>query len=155
MKISIVAFFSLICAALPADNMSFFTGVTNLWYQGGKSDVLSIAEERFASNSNDLAAAILKLEYDFEFLNFESISNSVFRVINLGKDVTTPVYSSKYLSFKTDLEDILDIIATYSMTNLTSDRAKATLPGKRILFEEDLLAICLDGLVTNYPPSSH
>ena len=142
-----------VCGALSADNLSFFANVTNLWYQGRKSNVLAMAEERLACNSNDLAAAIMKVEYDLEFLNFNSISNSVYRAINLGKEVTTPVYSAKYESFKADMEDILDVIATYPMTNVLPDRAKSALPGKRMLFGEDLLALCLDGLATNLPPA--
>lgn len=149
--ITSLAALTLACGILFADNLSFFANITNLWYQGGKSDVLSIAEDRLARDSNDLAGAIIKMEYDLEFLNLNLISNSIARVINLGQNVTTPLYSAKYPTFKADMEDILNIIATYSPTNLASDRAKALLPGKRFLFEEDLLVVCVDGLVTNFP----
>ena len=55
----------------PVDN---FVLVTNLWYQGSKSNVLAIAEQRLAANPNDLAGLVLKMEYDFSFLSFSSIS---------------------------------------------------------------------------------
>lgn len=61
--------------ALTADS---FVLVTNLWYQGYKTNVLAIAEERLNANSNDLAGLVLKMEYDFAFMNASCISNDIF-----------------------------------------------------------------------------
>jgi len=47
---------------------NFYTNVTNLWYQGYKSNVLNIATARLAVNTNDIAGLILKAEYHFAFL---------------------------------------------------------------------------------------
>ena len=39
----------------------FYANVTNLWYQGNKTNVLAIANARLAQNSNDIAGLILNL----------------------------------------------------------------------------------------------
>ena len=151
MKQLILALAVLATIAAKADGTAFFTNVTNLWYQGHKSNVLAIAEERLARNTNDIAGLILKMEYDLEFLDLVAVSNSCLRTIACGKEIQSPCYSARYPEFKTDMEDILDIIAHYPSDQLSSDRGKAHLPGKKLFFEDDLLAVCLDGLVTNYP----
>ena len=138
-----------------AEEPAFFVNVTNLWYQGYKSNVLAIAEERLASNSNDIAGLVLKMEYglEFEFEDLQSLSNSIQKVIDSAKDITTPRCASNYPDFKLLLEDIKDLSFDSSMYNdVEADKAKANLPGKPFLFEDQLLVICLDGLVTNYPP---
>lgn len=142
------------CVVHPSDNprLVFFTNVTNLWWQGHKSNVLAIAEQRLSCNSNDIAGLILKMECDFEFLNLDSISNSIQRVIDCGKTITTSNYASKYPAFKFSLDYTLHLFTINELyANLEVDRAKALLPEKHMSFEDDLLAVCLDGLVTNYP----
>lgn len=63
----------------PIDN---FSVVTNLWYNGYKSNVLAIAEQRLAANSNDLAGLVLKFNYDLGFLIRSNYSNDIVRVTN-------------------------------------------------------------------------
>ena len=65
---------------------NFYTNVTNLWYQGGeaRSNVLTIANARLATNTNDIAGLILKAHYHVEFLEVAAISNAFLRVIQVG-----------------------------------------------------------------------
>jgi len=69
---------------------NFYSNVTNLWYQGYKTNVLGIANARLAVNTNDIAGLILKAEYHFAFLEVEAISNAYLRVIQVGDTITTP-----------------------------------------------------------------
>ena len=139
---------------LLAEPPTFFSNVTNLWFQGHKSNVLAIAEERLACNSNDIAGLILRLEYDLEFTNLASLSNSVLRTIECATNISC--LNGGQLKFSDSLESLLDDMATDPIPaeEMEAERARALLPGKRFLFEKRLLAICLDGLVTNYPPLS-
>jgi hypothetical protein len=133
-----------------ADDLSFFHNVTNLWFQGDKSNVLSIAQERLACNSNDIAGAILKMEYDLEYLNLDEISNSIIRVDNIIKEIHTPNLLNEQERFPFFLDKILTLFTNQEMyADLEADRAKALLPEKRMSFERMLSAVCLDGLVTN------
>ena len=139
---------------LLAEPPTFFSNVTNLWFQGHKSNVLAIAEERLACNSNDVVGAVLKMEYDFEFLNLSSVSNSIMRVEVLLRDLNTTHYLAEDGKFSFNLSGVLDLFTNQCLySNLAADKAKAFLPGKHMSFERLLHSICLDGLATNYPPS--
>ena len=141
--------------SIPADDprLVFHANVTNLWWQGRMSNVLAIAEQRLACNSNDIAGLILKVECNVNFVNLDAISNSVQRAVNCGKTITTPMFSPLYPFFKYCMEDLLDFPFSdyYTADKIEEDRAKALLPRKTMLFEDDLFAVCIDGLVTNYP----
>ena len=136
-------------AAMP--QLAFYTNITNLWWQGHKSNVLAIAEQRLACNSNDIAGLILKLEYYTEFLNFDAISNSTRKVIDVGQTIQTDNYKSLFPFLRFNMQTLLDLVAIYPESEIEADRAKAILPEKHMSFEDDLFAVCLDGLVTNYP----
>jgi hypothetical protein len=49
-----------ICGTMVLGQTNFYSNVTNLWYQGSKSNVLEIANARLAQNTNDIAGLILK-----------------------------------------------------------------------------------------------
>ena len=139
---------------LLAEPPTFFSNVTNLWFQGHKSNVLAIVQERLACNSNDIAGAILKMEYDLEFLNLNEISNSIIRVDNILREVHTPNLINEQERFPFFLDKILTLFTNQEMyADLEADKAKALLPEKRMAFERMLSAVCLDGLITNYPPN--
>ena len=67
----------------------FYTNVTNLWYQGYKSNVLEIAEQRLSVNTNDIAGLILKVNYHIAFCERAAYSNAFLRVIQVGDTVMT------------------------------------------------------------------
>ena len=135
-----------------ADNLAFFSNVTNLWYQGYKSNVLAIAEERLALDGNDAAGLVLKMEYDMEFLNFGTLSNSVISVMRRFQDVSSTNRfwnSSIFTASLTHLLDIQTNSVTYECAD--EDRAKAALPSGRMLYEDIIKWICLGDFATNCP----
>ena len=68
---------------------NFYTNVTNLWYQGYKTNVLEIANTRLGANSNDIAGLILKAEYHLAFCEDAALSNAYLRVIQVADTITT------------------------------------------------------------------
>lgn len=132
----------------PVDN---FVLVTNLWYQGSKSNVLAIAEQRLAANPNDLAGLVLKMEYDFSFLNFSSISNSMLAVIHAVQAISNnnSHVSSHTYEITNELTSVLLLLRdVYRPTpaEVEHDRAKAFLIHKTMTFEDYLKWIHEDGL---------
>ena len=143
----------LVSSSLGAETPSFFSNVTNLWYHGHKSNVLAIAEERLRANNDDAVGLLLRLEYDIEFLNVERLSNSVLRVKSVFAPIETQNLSFWKPVFMETLDYLLDVQTTTNFyARLDVDRAKAALPEKHMLFDDEVRALCLDGLVTNYPP---
>lgn len=89
---------------------NFYANITNLWYQGYKTNVLAIANARLAQNSNDIAGLILKMEYHLAFSEMSEMSNSFWRVVNVGETITTPNFAAEFPSKKEHLINILDSI---------------------------------------------
>ena len=111
----------------PMDN---FTLVTNLWYNGYKTNVLAIAEQRLATNSNDLPGLALMMEYDLEFANYTCLSNDIRRILSIANTVTNKTIQANYPEMKDMLEGFLDFLkSNYRPTaaELEEERAKANI----------------------------
>ena len=104
---------------------NFYTNVTNLWYQGHKTNVLEIADARLAANTNDIAGLILKAEYHLEFREAPAISNAYLRVIQVGDTITTAHFMDQYQSLaKKSILGILDDLAENPITPQESQAEK-------------------------------
>ena len=73
-----------------------YATVTNLWWNGPKTNILAIAEERLAANENDIVGIVLKTEYDISFSRASVLSNSFRRVLSAGATVDTPAFELAY-----------------------------------------------------------
>jgi hypothetical protein len=111
---------------------NFYTTVTNLWYQGNKSNVLAMANARLAVNSNDIAGLILKMEYHFEFLEMPEISNSFWRVINVGDTITTSNFVAKFPDERENFLQLLQLFTEHQMSpaELATEQAKGNINHK-------------------------
>ena len=65
-KIIFIFGVSVFCGMYVFAQTNFHTNVTNLWYQGYKTNVLAIANERLSQNTNDIAGLILKAEFQLD-----------------------------------------------------------------------------------------
>lgn len=147
----IVAFSSSfqLCAQTNQPPLDSFALVTNLWYQGYKTNVLAIAEQRLAANSNDLAGLVLKMEYDLEFSNDSSLSNNVAVFLSAAEAATNCFVHTDYLKIKMNLNWFLEFLANeYHPTpsELVEEKAKARVLHKRMTYERYLKWLHDDGL---------
>ena len=128
---------------------NFYTNVTNLWYQGYKTNVLNIANARLAVNTNDIAGLILKAEYQFEFLEIGAISNAWLRVIQAGDTITTTNFVKEWQENKSreDILDLLDVIAENPLTpqQIQIDKLKALINEKPLPNADLIEALQKDG----------
>ncbi|MDD2599807.1 MAG: hypothetical protein PHO37_11360 [Kiritimatiellae bacterium] len=138
-KVIIILLMTVCCRMSVFAQTNFYTNVTNLWYQGNKTNVLSIANARLAQNTNDIAGLILKMECDVAFFNLSEISNSILRVIHAADTITTSNFVRKYNIERQELLDDLELFKTYpTPAELSVERAKAGIPNKPLptyLFE--------------------
>ena len=125
MKKGMIVFVFIVAnwSACPAQT-NFYTNVTNLWYQGYKSNVLAIANARLAQNTNDIAGLILKAEYHFAFLEAVAISNAYHRVIQVGDTITTTNFVQEWLDNKSK-ERILWILDDFMKNPITQEEIQA------------------------------
>jgi len=127
---------------------NFYTNVTNLWYQGYKTNVLDIANTRLKANTNDMAGLILKAEYHFAFLEAGDISNAYLRVIQVGDTITTTNFVNYYQKMtRGRILAILDDIAENPMTpqEIQAEKHKAVIPEKPLPSASLIEALLKDG----------
>ncbi len=126
-----------------------FALVTNLWYNGYKSNVLAIAEQRLAANSNDMVGLILKMEYNLEFSNDNFLSNDILRVLSVASNTTSKTIHSRFTEIYDDLTSFLIFLKNdYHLTpsEMEEERAKALIIHKRMTNEDYLKWLHDDGL---------
>lgn len=128
---------------------NFYTNVTNLWYQGHKSNVLAIANARLAQNTNDIAGLVLKANYDLEFLEVASISNSYLRIIQVGDTITTTHFVKCWQEglSRQCIIGLLDIISENPLSpqEIQEGKAKALIPHKPLPDADLIEALQMDG----------
>ena len=128
---------------------NFYTNVTNLWYQGYKTNVLAIANARLAANTNDIAGLILKAEYHFAFLEVEAISNAYLRVIQVGDTITTTNFVKDWQEGlgRQDIIEALDNFAENPVTpqEIQAEKHKAFINEKPLPNESLIEALQKDG----------
>ena len=130
----------------PMDN---FALVTNLWYNGYKSNVLAIAEQRLAANTNDLAGLVIIMEFNLAFSNDSCLSNDIFRVLSAAEPITNSNIRTHFTEMKGILEDFLQFLKDdYHPTaaELEEERGKAYIIHKRMTYERYLKWLHDDGL---------
>ena len=147
-KLMIGFMFAVVSGSNVLAQTNFYTNVTNLWYQGYKSNVLEIANTRLAANSNDIAGLILKAEYNLEFYEVNNISNAFLRVIQVGDTIMTPNFLELYQEVSRDcILGTLDDIAKKPITpqEIQAEKPKAFLKYKELAHDLLLEALLKDG----------
>ena len=66
------------------------------WWNGSFTNVYERAEARMSSNSNDLVAAYLMMEYHTAFSSRAAASNAVMRLVEISDGATLPAYTNLY-----------------------------------------------------------
>ena len=148
MKTSLLAV-SIALPFLMVSATPYFDNITNLWYQAHHSNVLAIANQRLAANSNDLAGIILKASWDFEFSNATILSNSLNRLIAVGGSCQLPSFTNEFTITVEDVNCTLQGLSLETPSQLAEDGVKRGLPGKQMHFLEELKALDDGGCFNN------
>jgi len=125
--------------------MDFHTNVTNLWYQGEKSNVLEIAEHRLTANTNDIAGLVLKFDFEVEFLEFPSISNTAHRALAVGETIVSANFKREFPEYKDGIEALLYALPFYPPNEIAADKLKALIPHKPLNASKVIKALQDDG----------
>ena len=146
MKKLVITLSVLTVSSVNAQTVDFYANVTNLWAQAGyKSNVLEIAEQRLAANTNDIAGLILKFEYQVAFFETASISNLAQRVLSVGETITSANFAREFPVYAEDVRTTLAVLPLYPPGEIATDKAKALRPNKRLVPRKVIEALRDDG----------
>lgn len=128
---------------------NFSSQVSQMWLDGQKQDVLDIASQRLAVNSNDMAGLLLKLAYEVEFLCDDDLTNTMSRVEQVGSAIATTNFAAIFPRIQDDMDTMREMMSLtpLSPTELQSEKAKGDISGKPLMYEDALIALEQDGLL--------
>lgn len=128
----------------PPPPSAFYSNVTNLWKQGQHTNVLALANARLASNTNDIGGLILKAAYDYAYSDKSTLSNSLVRVVRVGKRIHSPNFTPAFIFGCMDIKSILDTLATETDEEHAADILKLQGPHHSFPFSIMLRALDRD-----------
>ena len=136
-------FLTLVATALAQTN--FYEQVSTLWFEGNKTNVLNIAEQRLSQNPNDIAGLILKMEYEIAYVQIEDMSNTMIRVLDVGENISSVNFTSVFPSVRADINNLLSLIPLYPTNQIAEDRSKGNLSHKPLIYSKAIEALQNDG----------
>ena len=135
-----------------------YSTVTNLWWNGPKTNILALAEQRLAVDTNDIVGIVLKTEYDISFSRASVLSNSFRRVLSVGAGVGTPAFSAAYPRIAWNVSGMFVSLCQETDETYESDYAKGFILHKEMDMKWAWDALHEDGWldepVTNAPPAA-
>lgn len=148
MKKLMFVFGLLAVSTAEAQTPNFHITVTNLWFQGYKSNVLEMAEQRLNINSNDMPGLLILNAYEMEFSQFDAVSNTLNRITLVGETITNENFKPYYPFLKFRNDYMLEYFSNYPPSPATrvEEQAKGLIPYKPFMFNKELEALQKDGL---------
>ena len=126
---------------------NFYTNVTNLWYQGYQTNVLNIANARLVANTNDFAGLLLKAHCHMKFLEIDAMSNTFFRVVQVGNTITTTNFVKRWQGRSDEILLFLEELVEEPITpqEIQAEKNKTFLPLQPLPDAELIEALQKDG----------
>lgn len=124
---------------------SYFINVTNEWWQGRQTNVLTMADARLAANTNDIAGLLMKASYDFDFSNSTTLSNTLARVLAVGETVNSPAFTNVFRLTRLDIQGTFITLGSETPEEHSSDMLKVMGAGHPMAYLDELNALDEDG----------
>ena len=152
-KTAIVSLLAIVPVLASATEYPSYASVTNMWWNGYKTNVLAIAESRLEANTNDIVGIMLKLEYYFSFTYRDDFTNNIPKAIEVAAKVHTPNFSAVFDDFVETMTELETFIREnpLSESDLQRERAKGSIAHKRMNFRCYLKALDDDGFFEGTP----
>ena len=145
MRIIAAVFILLVGVLVSFGQTNFYEEVSSLWYEGQKTNVLNIAEQRLQQNTNDIAGLILKMDFQIEFVELDVVSNSMQRVLDVGSQITTTNFVAVFPLVQSDINHLLEMLLLYPTNEIAGDLDKANLANKPLTSGYAIKALQDDG----------
>ena len=135
----------LLALALNASASAYFDNITNLWYTAQHSNVLALANQRLAANTNDVAGCLLRASYDFVYSDASTQSNSLDKLVSVYRSVQTPAYLRSCMFLEADVAGIKLWLSHETPEQHAETLTKGSCPGRLPHYIRQLTALDEDG----------
>lgn len=141
---------AILFASTPVLASDYYTNITNQWWQGHQTNVLAMANQRLAANTNDIAGLLMKASYDFDFSNSTTLSNTLARVLSVGGTVTSSSFSKTFRLLQLDIQCTFKTLATETPQEHATDMLKVLGAGHPMAYDFALEALDDDGYFNSH-----
>lgn len=121
--------------------------MSQLWLQGEKAQVLSIAQDRLDGDPSDLVGLLLKLEYETSFVLLADIEETMNRIEARIPEINTPNFTKERSSLQASIGITRSIIAKVPGDELVAESAKGNISNKPMTYLTVIQALEKDGFV--------
>ena len=129
-----------------------YTTVTNLWWEGPKTNLIAVADNRLTQDANDIVGAVLKMECDTAFGDGNSFSNSFWRFVRSGRNVMTSSFRCWYPLESLNLAVVLESMPSLSTAEWSAEMEKGMAVHREMTMTESWNALRKDGWLQTPPP---
>ena len=136
---------SVLLAALNLSASETYANITNFWHSGQHSNALAIAEQRLSANTNDIAGLLVRASWDFAFSDASTLSNSLLRMVQVARTVSSPAFTNILWITEWDVESVLANVEKETPEQRQEDVLKETAPGNLPHYWHELDALDQDG----------
>ena len=136
---------ALLFFAAGATASPYFDNITNLWFTAQHTNVLAIADQRLAANTNDVVGCLLRASYDFVYADAPAQSNSLDRLLSVYRSVSTPAYQQACLYLEADVAGIKRWLSHETPAQHAETIEKGSRPGRLPHYFRQLKALDDDG----------
>lgn len=141
--------FCLMFLALSSNAISqntFTQKVNQLWEEGKKSEVHEIALKRLKDNPKDVIALLLKLDYEMNQYDVESMRETIKILIPIIEKISTPNFVKQKKLLRADLIVIQESLNVITPEIIQAEKNKV-YPGKPLNFKYAIEALEKDELI--------
>jgi len=118
-----------------------------MWLAGQKAQVYSIATNRLAANTNDIAGLVLKMEYELAFVDLGNLTNTMQKVVSIGSSINTTNFAQIFPQLQGEITVLQAAIPNYPTNELVQDVQKGSITNKPMTYGTVIQAIEADGLL--------
>lgn len=117
------------------------------WYAGDRHELLRIAQQRLANNSEDIASLFICFDYSSAFTDVHMFSETVTKLKPMIMKISTPEFlkTKEFVLF--NIEHLEKVVANITPEEAAAERHKGDIKNKPLASQRILEILESDGLV--------
>lgn len=131
-----------------------YSTITNIWWNGPKTNIFTVANERLSSDTNDIVGIVLRMEGEWTFGNASSISNATHRYLSVGATIRTPAFRLRFPLEALNFSLLLESMPQMSNDDWARERESVAELHREMLLEKSWSALNDDGWLGPIQPEN-
>jgi len=132
----------------------FTSQVEGMWRAGDHAGVLAIAQQRLATDPNDLPGLLLKFDYEVEYLQLDEATNTATEILRVAPQIGTERFSEVRDYVTLNAQTLIEVVTNYPPAEYARDLARVgTITNKFLSYKYAIQALEEDGYFSSNAPA--